>query len=177
MLRRLGAALGVLVAFTWSGVAAEEKMHACSLLTSSEVGQAVGGTVGQPQESDVVIPSGPSKGETMGTCMWPLGDHGMVSLSVIRAAQGAQREAGLANLRKTFETLKARGWTEERKDYANARCSILTPPPSQKDVPISTGCLAEARGMGLSVGSMSPTNKVAIEKVKVLLDKAIGRLH
>jgi hypothetical protein len=177
MSRYLVTALGMLIAFTWSGVAAQDKLHACSLLTAGEIGQAVGGTVGQSRESDVVIQSGPSKGETMGGCMWPTGDQGMVSLNVIRALKGADREAGLANLRKAFETLKARGWTEERKDYGNARCSIMTPPPSGKDVPISTGCMAEAKGMGISVGSMSPKNKVAIDKVKALLDKAIGRLQ
>ncbi len=30
--------------------------------------------------------------------------------------------------------------------------------------------------MGISVGSMSGTKKVAIEKIKTLLDKAMGRL-
>jgi hypothetical protein len=177
MVKRLGTALGLFLAFTSSGVAAEEKLHACSLLTAGEIGDAVGGAVGQSHETDTAVPSGPSKGQILGGCMWSTADQGMVSVNVIRAAQGADREAGLARLRQVFDMLKAKGWSEERKDYGSARCSILTPPPAQKDVPVSTGCMAEAKGMGISVGSMSPKNKVPIEKVKALLDKAIGRLH
>jgi hypothetical protein len=176
MERHLGVALSVLLAFTWSGAAAEQKMHACSLLTPGEVSAAVGEKVGSAQESDIVIPSGPSKGETMGTCMWPVGEGGMVSVSVIRAAKGAQREAGLTRLNQAFEVLKARGWQEEKKDFASARCSIMTPPSAKENAPISTGCMAEAKGMGISVGSMSAKKKVAIDNVKTLLDKAIGRL-
>ncbi len=176
MQKQLGAVLGILIAFAWSDLAAQKKMHACSLLTSSEVSDAVGGKVGQSQESDMVIPEGPSKGETMGGCMWAVGDQGMVSVSVIRAPKGAQREAGLTQLNQVFAQLKTQGWKEERKDFSNARCSIMTPPSSETDAPISTGCIAEAKGMGISVGSMSGKKKVAIEKVKALLDKAIGRL-
>lgn len=154
---------------------AEKKMHACALLTSGDVGAAVGGTPGKSQESDIVIPAGPSKGETMGTCMWAAGNQGMVTVSIIRAPQGAQREAGLAKLNEGLALLKGQGWTEEKKDFSNAKCARMTPPPSQKDSPISTGCMAESKGMGISVGAMGRAS-VAIENVKALLDKAIGRL-
>jgi hypothetical protein len=154
---------------------AEKKMHACALLTSSEVVAAVGGT-GKFQETDMVIPAGPSKGETMGGCMWAADNEGMVSVSMIRAAQGAQREAGLAKLNEAFQRLKARGWTEEKKDFTKARCALMTPPSSsEKSLPVMTGCFAEAKGMGISVGYMGRTSE-PIEKVKTLLDKAIGRL-
>jgi hypothetical protein len=168
----------MLLLFASSGLPAEKKMHACSLLTSDEIGSAVGGgQVGQSQESDIVIPEGPSKGKTMGVCMWPIHNReGMVSVNIIPMPQGAQRAEGLAKLNKAFETLKAQGWTEEKKEFGNAKCVIMTPPSSEKNVPISTGCIAEAKGMGISVGSMS-RNKVSIEKVKMLLDKAIGRIH
>lgn len=52
----------------WGGLAAGEQMHTCALLTSSEIVAAVGGT-GKSQESDIVIPGGLSKSETMGGCM------------------------------------------------------------------------------------------------------------
>jgi len=171
-----GVVIGILLVGTWSGFAAEPPMPACSLLTAAEISDAVGMPAGPSQESDMVIPEGPSKGETMRMCMWHIGDQDMVSISVIRAPQGAQHEAGLAQLNKTFDMLKAQGWTEERKDFSNTRCAIMTPPSSLQDVPLSTACLAEAKGMGISVGSMSGTKKVAIEKIKTLLDKAIGRL-
>jgi len=177
MRKVLGVALGLILAFTWSEVAAQQKMHACSLLTAGEIGDAVGSKIGVSRESDTVIPQGPSKGETMGTCMWKVGEQGMVSVSVIRAAQGAQREAGLARMNQAFETLKAKGWKEEKKDYGNARCAMLTPPTSQaENTPVSTGCMAEAKGMGISVGSMAPKKSAAIDQVKALLDKAISRL-
>jgi hypothetical protein len=175
MKKQFGAALGILIVFAWSGLAAGEEMHTCVLLTSGEVVAAVGGT-GQSQESNIVIPEGPSKGETLGGCMWAADNQGMVSISMIRAPQGALREAGLAKLRDGFQRLKAKGWTEERKEFSNAKCALMTPPASSKqDIPVMTGCFAEAKEMGISVGYMGRTS-MPIEKVKTLLDKAIGRL-
>ena len=175
MKKQFGAALGILIVFAWSGLARGTEMHTCALLTSGEVVAAVGGT-GQSQESNIVIPEGPSKGETLGGCMWAADNQGMVSISMIRAPQGAMREAGLAKLGEAFQRLKAKGWTEEKKEFSNAKCALMTPPASsKKDIPVMTGCFAEAKGMGISVGYMGRTG-VPIEKVKTLLDKAIGRL-
>ena len=175
MKKQFGAALGILIVFAWSGLARGTEMHTCALLTSGEVVAAVGGT-GQSQESNIVIPEGPSKGETLGGCMWAADNQGMVSISMIRAPQGAMREAGLAKLGEAFQRLKAKGWTEEKKEFSNAKCTLMTPPASsKKDIPVMTGCFAEAKGMGISVGYMGRTS-VPIEKVKTLLDKAIGRL-
>jgi hypothetical protein len=175
MKKQFGAAVGILIVFAWSGLARGTEMHTCALLTSGEVVAAVGGT-GQSQESNIVIPEGPSKGETLGGCMWAADNQGMVSISMIRAPQGAMREAGLAKLGEAFQRLKAKGWTEEKKEFSNAKCTLMTPPASsKKDIPVMTGCFAEAKGMGISVGYMGRTS-VPIEKVKTLLDKAIGRL-
>jgi hypothetical protein len=175
MKKQFGAALGILIVFAWSGLAGGTEMHTCALLTSGEVVAAVGGT-GQSQESNIVIPEGPSKGESLGGCMWAADNQGMVSISMIRAPQGTLREAGLAKLRDGFQRLKAKGWTEEKKEFSNAKCALMTPPASsKKDIPVMTGCVAEAKGMGISVGYMGRTS-VPIEKVKTLLDKAIGRL-
>ena len=175
MKKQFGAGLGILIVFAWSSLAEGKEMHTCALLTSGEVVAAVGGT-GQSQESNIVIPEGPSKGETLGGCMWAAYNQGMVSISMIRAPQGAQREAGLAKLRDGFQRLKAKGWTEEKKEFTNAKCALMTPPASpEKDIPVMTGCVAEAKGVAISVGYMGRTS-VPIEKVKTLLDKAIGRL-
>jgi len=178
MQRQLSVAVGVCVMFVWSSALAEKKMHACSLLTSAEVGDAVGTHVGQFQESDIVIPEGPSQGETMGGCMWPIDDgQSMVSVSVMRTPQGAQRGAGLTQLNQILAGLKGQGWTEEKKTIGNAMCATLTPPPSETPAPIAVGCLAEAKQMGISVGWMTGKGKkVAPEKIKALLDTVIGRL-
>jgi hypothetical protein len=148
MTTRCGVAFGLILVGVWSGLAAEKPMHACSLLTAAEISDAVGTPAGQAQENDMVVPEGPAKGETLHMCQWPIGEQDMVSLSLIRSPQGAPREAGLAQLSRMFDMLKTQGWTEERKDYSNARCAIMTPPSSLKDVPPSTGCFAEAKGRG-----------------------------
>lgn len=148
---------------------------ACSLLTSAEIGAAVGGTVGQLREHAIVVREGPSKGETMGMCTWRTGSEGSVAVAIVRAPQGAQRDAGLAQFKQTFQTLKAQGWSEEKKDFSNGMCALMTPPPPGTDMPISTGCFAESKGMGISVGH-NGSARVPMDKVKTLLDKAIGRL-
>jgi hypothetical protein len=109
----------------------------------------------------------------MGMCTWPEDGQGTVSVAVVRAPQGAQRESGLARFKQAFQTLKAQGWSEERKDFSNGACVLMT--PSAKSMPISTGCFAEAKGLGISAGHNGPS-KVPIDKMKTLLDKAIGRL-
>ncbi len=85
--------LAIMLSFASRGLPAEKKMHACSLLTSGEINSAVGeGQVGQSEERDIVIPEGPSKGKTMGVCMWPIQEkQGMVSVNIIPLPQGAQR--------------------------------------------------------------------------------------
>src|SRR3989442_12583580 len=117
MERWCGVFIGLRFGGPGGGSAADPPMPACSLLTAAEISDAVGMPAGPSQESDMVIPEGPSKGETMSMCMWHIGDQDMVSISVIRAPQGAQHEVGLAQLNKTFDMLKAQGWTEERKDF------------------------------------------------------------
>jgi hypothetical protein len=166
----------VLVAFAPGSAMAEKKMHACSLLNAGEVSRVAGAEVGKPHESDIVIPSGPSKGETMGMCAWQVGQATSVSLAVIRAPHGPGREAGLAKLRKVFDGLKAKGWREEKKDYPGAKCVVMTPPPSEERMPRSTACFGEAKGMGISVGANATATRFPPEKVKELLDKVIGRL-
>jgi hypothetical protein len=94
---------------------------------------------------------------------------------VRRGLPVAQREAGLAQFNQTFQTLKAQGWNQERKDFSNGACVIMTPPASAKGMPITSGCFAEAKGMRISVGHNGGA-KVSMDKMKALLDKAIGRL-
>ena len=168
----LGPVVGVLIALTWTDVAAQQP--ACSLLTSGDIEAVTGSTAREPHKSDLVISEGPAKGQTLNGCMWATADQGMVAVSMMRALEGAAREAGLAKLAEVFDALKAQHWTEEKQDFANGSCSVMTPPPSQTNVPMLSGCLAEARGMALSVAFMSPTKKLSISQTRALLDKAIG---
>ena len=108
--------------------------------------------------------------------MWGVTDQGMVSLNTMPALKGDAREASLAQMSQAFAMLKAQHWTEEKKEFPNGYCSIMTPPPSQKDVPISSGCFTEAKGMALGAGFMRPTQRLSIEKTKALLDKAVSRI-
>jgi hypothetical protein len=111
----------------------------------------------------------------MGICTWPVGGQGSVLVAGVRAPQGAQREAGLAQFKRASQTLKAQGWSEERKDFGNGGCVLMTPPASAKSMPSSTGCFAEAKGMGISADHNGPS-KVPMAQMKTLLDNAIGRL-
>jgi hypothetical protein len=174
MRKRFGTGVAILFVLSPPAWAAETGIHACSLLTSAEIAAGLGANVGEGKESDLVVPKGPQQGATTANCMWSVTDRGMFSVSVIRAPEGAARDAGIASLRQTFEALEARGWKQERKEGI-AGCSILRPPAAEKSMPISTGCLAEAKGMGISASALG-TRAEAIEAVKALLDKAIARL-
>src|SRR5262245_55151989 len=110
------ACLTALLLVTGYPLSAQTPVHACTLLTAAEVTAATGSAVGRSTEMITTIPSGPSQGEKMYGCMWGTADRGMVNISVTRAPKGAQREAGLAKMRQAFDALKAKGWTEEKKD-------------------------------------------------------------
>ncbi len=150
--------------------------RACSLLTSAEIGAELGVRAGQPQETAVPITEGPSKGQTMAMCNWPVGNNQGVSLAMIKVTPGTDRAAFMATMTKALETLKAQGWKEERKEFGSTQCIVTMPPKDRSDLPNSTGCFAEASGKGITVGA-NTLNKVPMEKVKALLDKAMARVR
>jgi hypothetical protein len=158
------------------GAAEGSSVAACSLLNTDDIAGVTGGKVGEGHENTTPIPSGPQKGESMAGCMWKLGDQGMVTVNVLPAATGAAREAGLAKLRQVKEKLKSQGWKEDKQTFGSTVCATLTPPPSQKSMPVAAGCMGEAKGMAVSVGSMSPGSAVPLPKMKALFDKATSRL-
>ena len=167
------ALLTALASLGSAGSPAQAPLDACALLTATEVGATLGATA-TPRQSDMVIPSGPAKGQTMRLCTWSNQQGGMISVAAIRITPGSTT-SGLAILEQALATLKAQGWTEESKAFAGGKCLVMTPPASLTDAPVSTGCFAEAKGMGVSVGSMGKT-RVPMEKVKPLLDKIVQRL-
>ena len=80
-------------------------------------------------------------------------------------------------MRQSFDQMKAQHWTEEKQDFANGSCSVMTPPAGTKDAPIMAQCFAEARGKGVMVNFMSGTRKPTLVKMKSLLDRAVAHLH
>ena len=172
--RLLPIALGLVV----PGVTgAQGKAGVCSLLTVKELTDAVGMAVDEGKENNTVIPSGPSKGETMRGCMWRVGDKSMVSVSMIAARGSASdKAAAIARLNQVFDRLKAKGWTRQRESFGSYACSLMTPPSTEPSMPNMTGCMGEAKGQGISVGFSSGTTKLPIGKVKTLFDKATARI-
>lgn len=170
-----GPVVGMLIALSWTGAAAQQS--ACTLLTSGDIEAVTGAKPGEPHESDLILSQGPAKGMKTFGCMWGVADRGMVTVAMFPALKGPARETGLAKVNEAFDALKAQHWTEEKKVVGNATCSIMTPPPSQKDAPILSGCFGEAKGIGLSVGFMSPTKRLSIDQTKALMDKAAGQLR
>lgn len=174
MKKHCGAALGILILLSSVCLAADKQLNACSLLTAGEIEAVTGGNA-EPHETNMPVKSG-SEMATMVGCMWQVGKVGMISVSTIQGAQGVQRDAAMAQVEQVFNELKSKGWNQERKDYAGIQCMTFTPPPKEKDAPISTSCMGEARGRAISVGWLGISSKVSIENVKSLYDKAAARL-
>lgn len=147
---------------------------ACALLKRADL--SAFGTAGAPRNADMVVDSGPASGQTVKGCMWKVGSDGMIAISVARLPTGAAHQAGLAMLEQTYNRLKAQGWSEEKQDITGGRCALLTPPAAEKDAPITTGCMAEAKGLAVSVSALGKT-RVTIEQVKALLDLLVQRLR
>ena len=176
---KLSGLLAVLLAVIPAAAvaAAEKPPPACPLLKAADIDAALGIEVGEAHETDVVIPSGPAKGETMTGCMWGIGTKGMINISLIRTGPAATRDAGIAKLREGIERLKAKGWQHQETIIGGTHCGTLVPPKEQAEhLPVAVGCMAEARGWAIGVSAMIAKTQVAPEKVKALFDAAVARL-
>jgi len=144
----------------------------CSLLTATEV-SALGAT-GQGIPGEMPISDGSKKGDTMKMCSWRMNDGGL-HLSLATAPPGMSSDAVLDKVNKPYEQLKSQGWKEEKKDFGNVSCILMTPPAGQKDAPANTSCLTVAKGMMVSAATVTRTI-VPMSKIKALVESASGRL-
>jgi hypothetical protein len=166
--------MGLLLLLAGGDLAAQKK--ACSLLSAGEINASLTGQVGEPHQIDLSAAPGASKNKQMDGCMWKVGQKGMVSIGIMVALQGQEREAGMAKMRGVYDALKAKHWTEEKKVFDNGSCAVMTPPASEAKAPIMSGCLAEAKGMAVSVTYLDPQQKLTPDKAKALLDKVLAHL-
>jgi hypothetical protein len=144
-MRHIATLLGLLIVFTATHVWAQGKpSQVCSLLTSSDISSV--GATGQGIEGAMPTSDGPSKGDTVKLCSWRMPTGGL-HLSIGKTPQGVSRDAFTAKLNESFAALKAQGWTEEKKDFGRVSCELMTPPSGKQDLPMTTGCFAEAKGM------------------------------
>lgn len=181
-MRTLMLVSGVLIASA-SVIAAAQRgaktatpSQSCALLTAADITAAVGGPAGEPHDMNLPLGKGSPAGASAPGCMWgPTEGQGMITYSVYPMPPGAQKEEALAKLRQVTETLKSRGWKEDKKAFGSTSCSLLTPPASEKNAPLTTGCLTEAKGMAISMSYLGKKS-VPLENLKALLDKLVTRL-
>jgi hypothetical protein len=165
---------GLLCALPSPGVA-ESKYNACGLLTAAELKAALSASVDRSSDRDVVIPSGPYKGETMSTCSWALGAV-FVGLNVIRVPQTAeQRAAGLSGLRTIDAGLAKKGWTVEPAKLPGAECNAYKPPATEEGARPFASCVMQSKGLGFWLGVGGATS-LSPQQVKALADKVAARL-
>jgi len=140
----------------------------CSLLTTEEVSAVGASGEGIPGEMSA------AKGVTMKMCSWKMKAGGL-HLSANPAPAGASREQVEAELTKTYNMLTSQGWKHEKKDFGSVVCDLFIPPANQKSAPANTSCLTVAQGMLVNADALSLT-AVPMEKLKPLVDSAVGRL-
>ena len=147
---------------------------ACSLLTASDIQAATGAAPdGDPHPAEMSLPSNK---EPMRMCTWVVRAHkGQVVVSSTRLAPGENVMAYAKN-NAGIDALRARKWKEESKDFGNAWCAVMTPPPGTKEPLMMASCTAGPKGRALSVVFTSPTRKLTIDQIKSLMDKAAARL-
>jgi len=135
---------------------AASKYNACGLLTADDLKVAVNANMDKAEDRDIVIPNGPSKGETMSTCTWVLGAT-YVTLNVIRAPQTAEQQAaGLSGLRTVEAGLVKKGWTVETGKVPGADCSAYKPPSSEGNARHSPRARCGRRGSASGSGCTAP---------------------
>jgi hypothetical protein len=144
----------------------------CSLLTANELSTV--GATGQGVESSMPFPDGTPKGGTMNLCQWSMSTGGLM-MSASKMPQGLSRETVMTMLNESWAQLKTKGWREEKKEFGDVSCFLMTPPAGDTGAPRPTSCTVLAKGILLSIVTMG-TTRVPIESVKALIDSAAGRL-
>jgi hypothetical protein len=145
---------------------ARQEPSVCALLTAADI-EAVTGT-----KASAPVPGGNAQ---MHTCMWSVAaNKGGMTLSTALLPPGTSAVA-LAKKNAGVDALKSAKYTTVEKEYDNAYCSVMSPPASAKDGVFLTSCTAGAKGKVFSLAYISPTQKLALDQTKALLDKAIGR--
>lgn len=153
---------------------AQSKYNACSLLAAAELGTALKANAVNSRDSDMIIPEGPYKGETMSGCTWAAGSA-YVILYIIRAPRTTEERAtGLADLRRAEDTLRKQGWVIEPANIPGAECHSYKPPAGQSNLPSGgAACIMVSKGLAFSLGV---TGSVTPQQVKALADKVAARL-
>ena len=171
----------ILVAALAAPAAAQEK-SACSLLTPADIETVTGGKVSasQPLHFDDAQAS-PTKTVKVFGCMWGGGsDKRQITMSWL---QGPLTDGEIAQLIKMTkdnvgtDALRKANYKEVTKEFPNAWCSIMTPPPSAKGGLLLSSCAGGVKGHGISVSVMSPTTALSIDQTKALLDKTASHLR
>ena len=145
----------------------------CSLLTAADIEAAAGVKPGEPHPTEMQVPG---TNDTMQMCTWVIRpQQGQIMISTARMPPGTDVKT-LARNNKGMDALRAQKWTEESKDFGNAWCTVMSPPPGLKEPMFMGACASAPKGTVLSVTYMSPTKKPTIDQTKMLLDRAAARL-
>jgi hypothetical protein len=154
---------------------AASKYNACGLLTAAELKAAVNANVDKTDDRDIVIPSGPYKGETMSSCTWAMGPT-FASLNVIRGPQTAeQRAAGLSGMRTVEAGLTKKGWSVEPAKIPGADCNAYKPPAGENGVRPFASCIMQSKGLAFWLGVGGATS-LTPQQVKALADRIVARM-
>jgi hypothetical protein len=149
---------------------ASQDSSVCSLLTPTDIEAATGIKPG------TAVPGGYSAGgKAVRMCSWPIpAQRGQLSLSAAPLDPGMS-VATIAKQNPGMNALRKAKYTEESRQVGDMYCSIMTPPPSQKNGVIMSTCTAGVKGTILSFAYISPTKKIALDQAKALMDKAVSR--
>ena len=157
------------------GAEAASKYNACGLLSAADLKAVASLNVDKTQESDIVIPSGPYKDETMSSCTWVMGAT-YATVNVIRGPKTPeQRAGGLSGFRRLEAGLVQKGWTVEPGKIPGADCSAYKPPVSETNARPLVSCVMQSKGFGFWLGVGGATS-LTPQQVKALADRIAARL-
>jgi hypothetical protein len=168
-MRSLSAVVSLVAMMALPG--ARQDSSVCSLLTPADIEAATGIKPGN------AVPGGYSAppGQAVRMCSWPIpAQRGQLSLSAAPLPPGTSA-ATIAKQNPGMNALRKAKYTEESRQVGDMYCSIMTPPPSQKNGVIMSTCTAAVKGTILSFAYISPTKKIALDQAKALMDKAVSR--
>jgi hypothetical protein len=157
--------------------------RACELLSPTELGTAVGGSLGPQSGSERPYKKNPMVDHdgVLYTCSQTVGVRRVTIVLNKSAVTAAGKRFAEAGAKGAESALKEQGFQVQAKEIGGSRCMTIRPPAGSTSVDpdrLGTNCVRETASnvVSVTVGLIGAVDAVPMEKVAALAEKAASRV-
>jgi hypothetical protein len=167
----------------WTGQPSRAASKACELLSATELGAAVGGSLGPQSGSERPYKKNPMVDHdgVLSTCSETVGSRKVTIVLNKSAVTAEGKRFAEAGAKGAESALREQGFQVQAKDIGGSRCMTIVPPAGSTSVDpdrLGTNCVRETgpNVVSVTVGLIGAVDPVPMEKVAALAEKAASRV-